>query len=288
MQLSDRALLVQLNVSQWTARKFDKKATAEVAHAHGVNASVGRYNKSLLPLNDYLTNVHQKTGQIRTKYYDNTLPWGIEGTQMLPTANYLSFINDFRQEKAEWDTLVRLFLSNYTTLRADAKRFLGSLYRNEDYPNETDIAAKFRIDMAVFPVPTNDFRVQIGADELSNIQQDVERRVQEASASAMKDVWQRLYSKVEHLLDKMIKVDDPKSRFHESSIEHVQSLCELLPRLNFADDPHLEEMRHEVEIKLASMSKDAIVGNDTFRATKIDEAKAIMDKMAVFMGGFNV
>jgi hypothetical protein len=204
---------------------------------------------------------------------------------MLPSANYLNFITEFRREKSEWDTLVNLFTSNYALLKADAKRFLGSLYREEDYPNDSDIAAKFKMDMAVFPVPSNDFRVSIGSEELSRIQQDVERRVQDASASAMKDVWQRLYDRVEHLVEKMVKVDDPKSRFHESSIEHVQSLCELLPRLNFNDDPNLETMRNEVEQKLANINKDAIVGNDTFRSQKIDEAKAIMDKMAVFMGG---
>lgn len=285
MQLSDRALLVQLNISQWTARKYDKKATLEVANTHGVNASVGRYNKSLLPLNDYLSNVHQKAGYIRTKYYENTLPWGIEGTQMLPTSNYLNFINEFRREKSEWETLVNLFTSNYSLLKADAKRFLGSLYREEDYPHEKDIAAKFKMDMAVFPVPTNDFRVSIGDAELSRIQRDVEERVQQASASAMKDVWQRLYDRVQHLTEKMVKVSDPKSRFHESSIEHLVELCELLPRLNFNDDPNLEAMRREVEAKLANLNKEAVLGDDTFRTKKIDEAKAIMDKMAVFMGG---
>lgn len=285
MQLSDRALLVQFNVSQWTARKFDKKATQEVAQSHGVNASVGRYNKSLLPLNDYLNNVHQKSGYIRNRFYENTLPWGIEGTQLLPTANYLSFISEFRKEKAEWETLVRLFTSNYATLKADAKRFLGSLYREDDYPHESQIAAKFRMDMAVFPVPTNDFRVAIGTEELTRIQADVEARVERASAEAMRDVWQRLYDKVQHLTERLMKIDDPKSRFHETTLEHLGHLCELLPRLNFNDDPNLEAMRREVEAKLTGLSKDAIMGNDTFRNQKIDEAKAIMDKMAVFMGG---
>ena len=31
MKLTDKALLVQLNVSQWTARKYDKKVTQQVA-----------------------------------------------------------------------------------------------------------------------------------------------------------------------------------------------------------------------------------------------------------------
>jgi len=74
MNLNDRALLVQLNVSQWTARKYDKSASKEVTTAHGANQAAGRFNKSLLPMNDKLDNIHKKTTLIRTKYYDNTLP----------------------------------------------------------------------------------------------------------------------------------------------------------------------------------------------------------------------
>ena len=58
MNLSDRALLVQLSISQWTARKFDKKVTNDVANTHGVASSAGRYNKALLPMNDLLDRVH--------------------------------------------------------------------------------------------------------------------------------------------------------------------------------------------------------------------------------------
>ncbi len=83
MNLSDRALLVQLTISQWTARKYDKKATQEVATTFNTSKDAGRYNKSLLPMNDYLDRVHKKTTHIREKFYKNTLPWGMEGTMML-------------------------------------------------------------------------------------------------------------------------------------------------------------------------------------------------------------
>ena len=99
MKLSDKALLVQLNVSQWTARKYDKRATEQVAQQNNTTIGAGRYNKSLLPMNDYLDNVHKKTTAIRAKYYANTLPWGIEGTMLLPSANYLNFMTEFRNEK---------------------------------------------------------------------------------------------------------------------------------------------------------------------------------------------
>ena len=281
MNLNDRALLVQLSVSQWTARKYDKKATKEVADANGTTTAVGRYNKSLLPMNDLLDNIHKKTTHIRQRYYDNTLPWGIDGTQMLPTSNYLQFMADFRKERDEWNILVRNFVDHYDTLKEDAKRILGGLYDPADYPSAVDIRQKFHMDMAVFPVPSADFRVSIASDELSRIQQDVERRVAEAQTNAMKDVWQRLFDRVKHMAEKLA---DPKAIFRDSMVENAREICALLPRLNFTDDPNLEALRQQVEASLIK-HPEALRNDPDLRRDTAAEAKAIMDKMSVFMGG---
>jgi hypothetical protein len=283
--LSDRALLVQLNVSQWTARKTDKRATQEVADANGANVSVGNYRKNLLPLNDSLANIHTMTGDIRKEFYTNTLPWGLENTHMLPTANYLGFMTTFRKRKSEWERLVDRFVVEYPTIQTSAQRRLGGLYNADDYPEVTDIKRKFKIDLVVMPVPPNDFRVELADDELASIQADIRNRVQESSSLAMKEAWQRLYDRVKHMVERLAKLDDPKSRFHESTLEHVTELCNILPRLNFTDDPHLEAMRQEVEGKLAGLSKDAVVNDPVFRQTKINEASDIMARMGAFMGG---
>jgi hypothetical protein len=280
MNLNDRALLVQLSISQWTARKYDKKATRQVADANGTTMDAGRYNKALLPMNDLLDNIHKKTTHIRQKFYDNTLPWGIEGTMMLPTANYLNFMSEFRKERGEWNTLVDTFWQNYDGLVSNAQRILGSLYDHSDYPSSADIRQKFHMDMAVFPVPSTDFRVSIGSDELSRIQQDVERRVQEAQSKAMTEVWQRLHDRVKHMAEKLA---DPKAIFRDSMIENAREICALLPRLNFSDDPNLEAMRQQVEASLIK-HPDALRNDPDLRRDTAAEAKKIMDAMSVFMG----
>lgn len=282
MTLNDRALLVQLSISQWTARKYDKKATRQVADANGTTMDVGRYNKALLPMNGLLDYVHKKSSHIRTKFYENTLPWGIEGTMMLPTSNYLQFMTDFRKERDEWNTLVGNFVHNYDQLVRDAQRQLGSLYDPADYPSTIDIRTKFHMDMSVYPVPSTDFRVAIGSDELSRIQQDVERRVADAQTKAMQEVWTRLHDRVKHMAEKLA---DPKAIFRDSLVENAREICALLPRLNFADDPNLEAMRQQVEASLLK-HPEALRTDPDLRRDTAAEAKAIMDKMSVFMGGF--
>ena len=279
MNLSDRALLVQLTISQWTARKYDKKVTQDVASTHGVTTAAGRYNKVLLPMNDLLDRVHKKSTLIRTKFYDNTLPWGIEGTMMLPSANYLNFVTEFRKEKGEWQYLVNDFVSHYAQLKLDAQRLLNGMYNDADYPSEDEIANKFKMDMAIFPVPATDFRVSIASDELTRIQQDVEARVKDAQQQAMKEVWTRLYDRVKNMAEKLA---DPKAIFRDTLVDNLREQCDMLTRLNFTDDPNLEALRSEVEANLLK-HPDALRNDPDLRRDKAAEAKAIMDKMSSFM-----
>jgi len=280
MMLNDRALLVSLSISQWTARKLDKKATKEVADINRASTSAGRYNKSLLPLNDLLANVHQKTGVIREKFAKNTLPWGIDGTRMLPSANYLQFMQDFRKEKAEWQSLVTTFLDNYEYLVAEAKRWLGDLYDEKDYPSKESIIGKFSMDMGIFPVPSNDFRVELSSDELTRIQEDLESRMTSIQQEAMNDCWHRLYKHVEHITEKL---SDPKNIFRDSMIENARETCDLLTRLNISEDPNLEAMRQAVERKLLDHHPDTLRNDLDVRQDTAEEARKIMDAMSVFM-----
>ena len=281
MSLIDKALLVQLNISQWTARKYDKKASRKVAEEFHSYIDQGRNNKALLPMNGLLDRVHKKTTLIRTKFYTNTSPWGIEGTFMLSSKNYLSFTNEFRKEKGEWQYLVDDFLNNYDDLRQDAQRVLGQLYNEDDYPSQDMLARKFSMDLAIFPVPSTDFRVAIGDEELAEIQKDVERRVMDAQNHAMQDLWDRLYKQVEHMTEKL---SDPKAIFRDSMVDNARELCSLLPRLNFTDDPNLENLRQQVEANIARHHPDALRNDPDLRQDTAAEAKAIMEKMKTFMG----
>lgn len=284
MNLNDRALLVQLSISKWTARKKDRKATQDIAVQNNASASVGNYHKRLV-LMDSLAEVDTLVGSVRTEFYRNTLPWGIEGTQILPTSNYLGFMTDFRSRKAAFDRAVDGFVSEYMLEVSrgfyHTKKALGALFNPADYPtSELAIRNKFRMDLNVFPVPSTDFRVAISDNEMSHIQKQIEERVSSAAQTAMQEVWQRLYDKVKHIADKCA---DPKAIFHDSMIENAREMCALLPRLNFADDPNLERMRQEVE---GLLIHPQILRNDPDRRRDTAaEMSRILGAMGTFMGG---
>lgn len=284
MNLNDRALLAQFSASQWMGRKLDKRASKEVTDTAGAVRNSARVNKDLLPGCTELEAIHSKTGYIRTLFYDNTLPWGLDGMQILPATNYLEFMTTFRKEKADWEFLCREFFGIYEhavwTAEHDRQRSLGKLYVPTDYPKLDDIKGKFKLDLAIFPVPATDFRVQLATDELTRLQEDVVRRVQDAQKTAMLDVWQRLFDRVKKIAEKCA---DPKAIFRDTMMENATELLAMLPRLNFTDDPNLEAMRLEVEAKLIH-HPEALRNNPDLRRDTAAEAKRIMDAMGGYMG----
>lgn len=286
MNLNDKALLVQLSVRQWTARKVDRKVTDEVNASNNATDKAGRYNKSLLPMNEYLADVNYKTGQIRNNFYYNTLPWGMDGMQILPSANYLNFMSDFRKQKNDWEFLVREFITNYDTLVLQAQADLGSLFNTDDYPLAAELHKKFSIDLNVMPVPTNDFRVSLANDELTQLEAEWEARKLAAQREAMREVWNRLYEQVVRLNERLSNVpDSSKKDFRATIIDTALDTCSMLTRLNFTDDPNLEAMRSALEGKLVGMDADTLRNDKVLRKDVADTTKDIMDKMSVFMNG---
>lgn len=283
MTLDTKAVLVQLNISQWTARKYDKRVTQEVSDKHNTVGDVGRYNKALLPDNDLLKRIQKKATAIRTEYYANTLGWGVtDGIQLLPSANYMDFMEQFREHRAEWQVLVDEFISQYMQLKDNAERTLGDMYNESDYPEEHELRSKFAMDMTVLPVPSDDFRVEIGSDEMERIADEVRSQVEGAYQSSIKEIWQRLYDKVETM---NAKLSDPKAVFRDTLTENLSDVCDLLTRMNINNDPDLESIRQQVDSELARNHPDALRNDPIKRREVADKSKDIMSKMNVFMGG---
>jgi hypothetical protein len=282
MNLNDRAMMVQLNISQWTARRYDRKASAEITDANNATRDAARVNKLLLPGADSLKVVHQYSTCVRQLVYDNTASCGIDGMQILANANYLSFSAQYRKDKAVWEQAVNEFCAEYPYLRAAAPRKLQGLYNSNDYPEEHEIRNLFRMELVFFPIPEGkNIRIPVSNDELTKIQQQVEDRVDTAAKAAMRDVWQRLFDKVQHIA---AKCSDPSAIFRDTMIENAREICEVLPRLNFMDDPQLEALRLEVESQLL-VHPDRLRTDPVLRSDTAAKAREIMDKMNSIMGG---
>jgi hypothetical protein len=278
--LSNKALLTTLRISQWTARRLDRRETGEVAARNNADPGVARVNKALLPGAASLEAVVKKSDEIRRRFRLATLPWGESDMRILKSDGYLDFTQAMRAQISDWKYMVDRFVSEYPRLVTDVACKLGSLYDPNDYPHQDNIRNKFDIALSFSPVPSaEDWRVSLSEAEVEDLRKQVEEDTKRAQSIAMREAWQRLHDCVRHAVEKL---RDPEAIFRDSLVRNAEDLCRVLPVLNIADDPHLEQMRQELEASLCGIDPKDLRKYPDFRQKTADRVQDILDKL----GGF--
>lgn len=282
LNISGRAMLVALRISTWTARKFDKRVTAEINAAHGADADAGRYNKLLITGESY-RDLIKTCNAARSEHYAQTLAWSDEGWRLLPTANYMAYADAMRRHAAAFDASFQDFEASYPDLRDAARDRLNGMFNADDYPTISELRHKFRFGVEYAPLPSSgDFRLTLPESELEALGKQVEDRVTAATREAMADAWGRLSEVVEKMHERLAK---PDAIFRDSLVGNVRDLVDILARLNVTDDADLEAMRARVAREL-SVHEAATLREDgeTRQETADAAAKILADMQAVYGG----
>ena len=238
MSLQDKAMLITLSVSCWTARKQDKKVAAEVEASHNAR-DAGRYNKLLID-KTHLDPLTSHAGAIRQYHYKMTLPWMDNGARLLPSKLFMEYSAELRKMQSEYERLVNALIHKYPTLVQDARQRLGTMFDPEDYPQANELAEKFGVDTDIMPVPAGaDFRVGVADSERHKIQSEITERVAKRQAAAIRDAWVRIREVVGAV---GTRLSAPKPIIRDSLIENTEELTRLLPGLNVTDDPVMADV----------------------------------------------
>lgn len=277
--LSERALLVNLQISQWTARKLDRAETVALNQRHNLTVEGARVNKNLLPLSTELTRVHQMTQAIRKEFAHMTLPWGLEGVCILNADAYFDFTGKVRQWKTDWNGAVDGFLDAYPTYRDEAKTLLNGMFKEDDYPTTEDLRRRFAFNIRFMPMPDQqDWRVDIGDDATKELKAQLTADIEASVGAALQEAWRRVYEVVEKAHERL---RDPENVFRDTLVQNAVDLCAVLPTLNFTKDPDLERVRQDIERSLCSNTPDTLRNDPTVRSKVADEMADILKKMGI-------
>lgn len=272
--LTEKALLANLVICQWSARKHDKSVTREVNENHGAK-DAGRFNKILVD-KKHLEPLQKIATKARDFHYNNTLPWGDNGDRLLPTENYFEYTAQIARFKNEWETAVNDFERNYAGMIDEARINLNGLFDERDYPRH--ITDKFDIKTSFMPVPdTEDIRVNLSQGEVETLRRNIGEELNDRMAGATKDIFRRMHEVLSRMFERL---NDKDAIFKDSLFENVKDLVELLPRLNVTGDETITELCQD----MASIytNPERIRKNRTLRAEKAEEVDAILKKMDAF------
>lgn len=278
--LIQRAMLASLRISSWSARKYDKKVTAETNLAHGADSDAGRYNKMLLPgdASSYKA-LTSHIAATRVLHYEQTLAWSDDGWRLLPVANFQKYTDKLRAAKHTYDALLADFLADYPALQQAARIKLNGMYREDDYP--TNVAGKYGFAIEYNPVPAGgDFRVELSQTEIDILASNTEKRVKSAYEDAHQDAVKRLYDCVARIHERLAQ---PDAIFRDSLISNASELCDVLFRLNIKGDVNLDALRKQTA-SLATAQPDTLRNDAVTRIQTANAAQGILDSMTAVYG----
>jgi hypothetical protein len=240
--LQDQAMLANVIICMWTARKHDKTVSQEVDKIHS-SKDGGRYNKILIdPL--LLRPLITHAGRVRSYHYQQTLPWGDNGDRLLPAVSYMEYLREIGRLTSENERLVEEFVKQYPTIVNDAAARLGSLYDPKDYPRVDEIASRFSIKSVLMPIPsTADFRIDVPTEALDEMKATMQSQIDNMVVRAEKECWSRLYDSLSHLSEVL---DREKTPIRANLLESVHVVAITAKRLNINRVAFLDAICDEI------------------------------------------
>ncbi len=279
--ITEKAMLAAVHISVWTATKYDKEVSRQVADQHGARESAGRYNKKLLQQAAKLDAIKTLAGQIRTYVYKITLPWSDEGYRILPASLYFSLAEEMKDWERRFYLAVNEFLAEYPSYIEQGRMELNGLFRPEDYPDPQKIREKFELRLEILPIPSGeDFRVSLSEEQRARISRDIDAQVRVSLQKGTQELWLRLRKLVEHMVSRLRQ---PEGKLYASVVDNVVELINVLPDLNLTGDPTLNASIEEIRSRLCSASAQELKANGLLRATTAQEAADIASRMAAYM-----
>jgi hypothetical protein len=279
MSITSSSILVELNISVWTANKLDKRVTDSVLTSNGATSSdAGQFRKNLMAGSTLRKDIADFAASCRLWHNTMTLPWADRGPRLLPTSLFLDYKAEANKRSAQFAHMVAHFEREYPQLCADAPQHLGAMYNPDDYPSVEAMREKFGFKMVFTPLPeAGDFRLDVANEELAELRKQYDTNLNTRLTEAMQSQWDKLHDMLSRMSDKLVEPDgEDKRRWHDTFVSNAHDMCRMLGHLNVAKDPKLEEARRKLEQAIAGVDIDDIKDDLTIRTNVKDRLDNIL------------
>ena len=280
MSITSSSVLVEMNISVWTANKIDKGATDKVVSDNLAVQNAAQVRKNLMAGTSMRKDIADYAAGCRLWHNTRTLPWADKGARLLATSLFMDYKAEANMRRATFDKMVDNFMVQYPSLVQTANNYLGTLFDAEDYPSPDKVREKFGFRLVFSPVPeSSDFRLQVAEQDLNDLRQQYEESFNDRIADAMREPWDRLHKLLTGMSEKLTDAEgdaESKKRYHDTLITNAQSLCSMLTHLNITKDPQLEQARRDLEITMLGADIDAIKESPEVRKGMKNKLDAIL------------
>jgi hypothetical protein len=278
-KLEDVCCLVSVEAKRPQMTKTDRKATRAAEDAMNAEAGTGAYHKALYP-KPLVQPIH--TAELHVRNY-------VQAYASTLARNLYLLPNSFRQRvyeggyhliDTEYKMAVDAFLINYGQVLHAAQQQQGDMFDASVYPDVSEVRAQFRMDLRFLPfAPARN----LAADEFgAMLAQRCEVDIKNALRDNLQDILGQMTKVVGSIASKLhtkLNEDGKQARFHDSLMENLDHLIEVVPALNFTNDPRIDHLIDEMKRKLRVPTEVLKSGARGVQERILQDANDILSKM---------
>lgn len=272
--LRENAVLFSVTTKKMGQTRKLKSDQYEVGEA---DKTMTKAEKVLLDCKE-MDSIQTFFGRIQVYLETEALPSGVKrGLYWLPTVS-LPKVEAYLEERLiELDSLVDELSKVYDDRVAAAKKRLGPLADDKDYPSSSALKSIFKLSWQYVSLSSAD---NLPPEIAAKNQARMEVMLQEAYDGTVK-VLQVGLANV--LGDLVVALEDGKI-FRDSKVENINKFLERLPRLNITKNKDIEQLAAEVKAVLVNVNPQLLRDDDQVRDQISAEFKTITKELVSTLG----
>ncbi len=269
--IQNRAMLVKLGIRKWTPTTGDEKATEIIETSAVVAQAVpdreteetngdgkrkrrkaGKFKKWLIDTDHILwKNIANAEGRARKAHNVLTLMWALEGAGVLPAPFIDGYIRTMQTIRDQFWAAVSEFMIALPSLKDERRKEIPGLYKEEDYPDASEMLKKFRFEWDIFPLPAQQLSDGLMAQLSEEQQAEVALRTGTGTTNVSETMTDDMLRRVVETVGAMAeRLSDPENIFRDSLVQNVRDLHQMLGDLNVIDNPEIEALRDQIIVNL--------------------------------------
>ena len=284
--LKHKALTVRLFRKKPSRNKLDKQLSQELSTAKNVSDDVSlRVNKSIFSkaTTDPFMKVISEAGKY---YYRVTTPWDDKGFRLLSIEVYKDFTKTMKAYTTRFREAAMTFIDGIEADMALMAETLGDAFNRSDYDylflsngqiDRDAIMAQFQLEVEYGTVADgDDLRASLTDEDREIIAQHITEKNNQKFAAAQKHIITTLHEHIMAIHERLCKSENI---FRDTLIGNLEDLCDLIPKMNIAGDPAINQLAVDAKAALCKWDAQTLRDDPDVRAEVADKADKILDNM---------
>ena len=282
--LTERAIIVDLDIHSWSGQKLDKDVGKDVATRAGSLTDpddVGKFTKHLVA-GESLAPIRKVGGEIRAAHRKFTMPW-IGDSRVLPIVLYPRYVRVVDGLIRKRDAAREEFIDAYPRhIREARERRLVKLFDRSEYPSSYELRELITAEYGFTPMPSVDHLAVVGLTRTVSvrIRESIERQIERRVAATVRDLDKRLGKPIAKCCERLTPERDGKAKtFRDTLVTNLRESAELVIDLNITEDVYLRQVAtHFMGLLDGVSARQLRVGNHGFNRQVYNRVKASVDK----------